>query len=294
MTCLGINIDPLAYAITLSSSRICKSRRRCRTDCKGFVSYNFHALYGYQSEDGSSRIRHCGNRRFRPIVLQQLLIRALLRLSRSETCPKLLHDILVRQIHRLLALGHLLHLRIASHERQPKFPRLDFGYYGALHLTLEDVLAERQFLAQKTAHPHAVDCGESLDHSPHGAETTGDVCSGLGQARDDDVGEIHEKGLALLGRLSQMDHEPLLISAAGQLDEVDLVDFQRGAELPRLFGLKPRFLKLGAVDLDADDKILGDPGANGVTNLEDQPHAVFERAAVLVGTSIGLWAKELR
>ena len=220
--------------------------------------------------------------------------RALLCLPRREPCPKLLHDTRVRQIHRLLALAHLPHLRIASHERQPKFSRLDFGYDSALHLAGEDVVAERQFLAQRTVHTHALDRGESLNHSPHGAETTGDVCSGLGQARDDDVSKIHEKGLALLGRLLQMGHEPLLVSAAGQLDKVNLVGFQGGAELPRLFGLKARFLELDAVDLDTDDEILGDTGANGVPDLEDQPHAVFERTAVFVSTFIGLWAKELR
>ena len=192
-----------------------------------------------------------------------------------------------------MVLTDLAHLSAGSNVGETEVFIVDELLDGAHDLALEDVLAEVRLLGERAGETDTVDDVESLDHCADRLEAAGDVGLCLGKDRGNQLGELEEEALALLGGLALVAEGKLLVGTARQLDKVELVLLKNLADLLGLLGVEALVLELNRVQLDADDEVAGNTLANGVGDLNNDAGAVLDRSAVLVGTLVGGGGKEL-
>ena len=165
---------------------------------------------------------------------------------------------------------------------------------SARDLPAQDVTAEPRFLANGAGKTNAVDDAERLDHGADGLEAAGDVGLCLRQGGGDDFGEVEEEGFPLLGALFFVGKGQFFVGAAAELDEVEAVGFEGGAQGFAFFRVEALALELDAVEVDADHEGGGDALADGLGDFDGEAGAVFEAAAVFVGALVGGGGEELR
>nr|POE75591.1 nmra-like family domain-containing protein 1 [Quercus suber] len=222
-----------------------------------------------------------------------------IRVLRHRLSPlsKILHEsVQIRldaQIDRLLILADLPDLRAGGHIGGAEVVLVQALLDRALDLAVEDVLAQARFLRDGPREPDAVDGLQRGDHGADGLEAAGDVHLGLAERGRDQVGELEEEGLALLGALALVHERQALVRAAAELDEVEAVLLEQRAHLLGLVGAEAVVLELDAVELDGQDEVGVGARAHRLPDLEDEARAVLERAAVLVRAPVRAGREEL-
>ena len=79
---------------------------------------------------------------------------------------------------------------------------------------------------------------------------------------------------------------PGVETAARDVDSAAAANFQCIGEFDGLFDVPAIVNPIGARDADGHGAFRGEDVAHGIENFEREPHAVFQRAAVVVGAPI--------
>ena len=66
----------------------------------------------------------------------------------------------------------------------------------------------------------------------------------------------------------------LFVCAAGELHEIEMVLFERCAELAGFLGVEAVFLEFYAVDFDAEDEVLGHTRPDALSDFHDEARAI--------------------
>jgi len=82
------------------------------------------------------------------------------------------------------------------------------------------------------------------------------------------------------------------LAARRAIDEVDAVIAEMMSELDGFVGIPAAFRPIGSGDADKEGQVGRPLGANGVNDLQEHADAVFEAAAVVVGSLIGEGGEE--
>ena len=227
-----------------------------------------------------------------PIRVHALVTRHLLAPIPHVLVKRLL-ELLAAHIQRLLVLADHPDQGPGGHVRDAEVAIVEALLDGALDLAAQHVGAEPRLLADGPGEADAVDGPEGVDHGADGLEAAGDVGFGLGKGGHDGLGELEEEGFALLGAVALVGEGEFLVGAAAQLDEVEVVGFEAGAEGFTFFGFKALVLELDAVDFDAEDEGFGDALLDFVGDFHDYAGAILEVAAVFIGTFVCGFRKKL-
>ncbi|KAI6754483.1 hypothetical protein HG530_012235 [Fusarium avenaceum] len=163
-----------------------------------------------------------------------------------------------KRIERLLVLSDQSDLCSGCNICHAKVLLIEEGINRTLHLALEDLGRL-----------------ESLEHGADCSQTTSDISLGLGELRNDLLGKVEEECLSLLGALTLVSEGKALICATRELDEVEAVGLELLAKKLAVVGGKAAILKLNTVDLDGQAEGLGNTGANGICDLEDDASTVL-------------------
>lgn len=206
---------------------------------------------------------------------------------------ELLDGLFVTRIDGLLILAHLAYLRAGQKVGDDKVVLIDDGMNGPAHFAIQHELWKVKVLGHRTGKSNAVNRGKSVVHGAHGAETTSDVGLGLLQWLDDCLGKVEEETLTLASRFALVSEAQALIRASGKFHKVEARVLESLAERASLLGRETSGLKFDRVDLDAEDKGWRNTRAHRSRNLENQPHALLQRATVLIGAKIGRGRQEL-
>ena len=129
-------------------------------------------------------------------------------------------------------------------------------------------------MAYGTGETYAVDGGEGVDHGAYGAEATRDEGLCFGQGGDDDFCKVEEEGFSLLGAFTFVVKCQFFVCPAGKLHKIEMVRLERCAELTGFLGVEATFLELHAVDLDAEDEVLGNTRPDALSDFYDEARAV--------------------
>ena len=183
--------------------------------------------------------------------------------------------------------------RACCNIRHPKVILREQPLLAPCDAALEDLVREIRLLARRPAQPHAVNCLQRPEHRADAPQAAGDERARPGQRRHDGVGEVQKESLALARRLAAVGKGQLLIRAARELDEIDGVRLEPGAQLAALVDVEPFLLELDAVDLDADAEAARHALLDRPDDLEDDARPVLERAAILVGALVRRGRQEL-
>lgn len=180
------------------------------------------------------------------------------------------------QIHRLLIPPDHPDLTARSHIGDAEIILVEPLFDGALDFATQDIGAQARLLANRASETHAVDGFEGVDHGADGFEAARHVGFGPGEGGDDGFGEVEKEGFALLGAFAFVGEGEGFVGAAAELDEVELVGFEVGAEVSAFGGVEAFFLEFDAVDFDGEDEGGGEAGADGLGDFHDEAGAVFE------------------
>ena len=148
-------------------------------------------------------------------------------------------------------------------------------------------------MADGAGETDAVDCLKGVDHCADGLEAAGDVSFCFLEIGDDGLGEFEKECFAGFGAVALVCEGEFFVGSATELDEIEVVGFEAGAEFFGFFGVEAALLELDTVDLDTDNEGFGEAGVDPFGNFHDNAGAVGERAAVFVGAFVGGFGEEL-
>lgn len=202
-------------------------------------------------------------------ILLQLSIRAQALEPRAHILLESLEVLLLAKVNGLLVLAHLANLGAGCDVSDAEVVVIHHHLDGASDTAGEDIFAQTRFLAEGTRKADAVNSLEGVGHGAGGLEAAGHVDLSLAEDRADGVRELEEERFASLGGLALVAEPKSLVSAAGELDEVELVGFEDGSELLGFFGLEALFLELDGVHLDAEDEAGAGAAADFLGDFDD-------------------------
>ena len=96
------------------------------------------------------------------------------------------------------------------------------------------------------------------------------------------------------GQIIKADKFRLLISAAGNLQQIQPFIIQPTGDLHGLLMAETAFLEIGGIEFQRDGERITHGFANGANTFQQQPRAVFKTAAPLVGAVINIGRQKLR